>query len=176
MAGTLVDDQALTLLTQFPKLRKLRISNTKITGKGLAHLAGLSNLQWLDLSDNRAVSDDAMAPLGKLTSLNSLNLYRVPITDAGVEQLAGLVNMESLNLDTTGLTDAGLPHLANMNKLTFLHLGVTKVSDAGLKHLESLQSLKDLIVTRTDVTAAGVAKLQQALPETRIQLEYVAGQ
>ena len=36
--------------------------------------------------------------------------------------------------------------------------------------------LADLKVTRTAVTDAGVAKLQQKLPNTKIQLKYVEGQ
>jgi hypothetical protein len=50
------------------------------------------------------------------------------------------------------------------------------VSDAGLVHLEGLVALQDLKVTRTAVTAAGVAALQQKLPGTTIQLEYIPGQ
>jgi len=35
---------------------------------------------------------------------------------------------------------------------------------------------KDLKVTRTAVTAAGVEKLKEKLPDTEIQLQYIAGQ
>ncbi len=163
-------------IRQFPRLKKLRLSGTPITGAGLAHLAELSSLEELDLSECGQLTDDAMVHLGRFVALRDLNLWRVGITDQGVRHLAGLTALERLNLDNTRLTDAGLPFLAPLTRLTFLHLGSTALSDAGLVHLEGLAALQDLKVTRTAVTAAGVAALQQKLPGTTIQLEYIPGQ
>jgi hypothetical protein len=47
------------------------------------------------------------------------------------------------------------------------------VSDAGLVHLEPLTALKELNLTRTSVSEAGAAKLQEKLPQTKIQLKYL---
>jgi hypothetical protein len=66
--------------------------------------------------------------------------------------------------------------LAPLSGLKFLHLGSTLITDAGLVHLEELAGLEDLIVTRTAVTEAGAEALQAKLPNTKIQLQYVAGQ
>ena len=69
----------------------------------------------------------------------------------------------------------GLPALSGLLKLEFLHLGSTSITDEGLVHLAGLKSLKDLKVTRTNVSEAGVTTLQKKLPETKIQLKYIAG-
>ena len=175
MAKTLIGDDALTVLSNFPLLRKLRVSDTQVSSAGLERLATLSALEDLDLSENSLIFDDGLPHLAAMTSLKRLNLWRVAVTDNGIANLAGLQQLEWLNLDNTRLTDAGLPHLAGLHHLTFLHLGSTAITDAGLTNLESLTTLRDLKVTRTAVTAAGVAQLKTQLPETEVQLEYIAG-
>ena len=88
---------------------------------GLAHLANLSKLEDLDLSECSLVTDQGLAHLANKKELKKLSLWRVA-TDAGAAHCR-LKNMEWLNVDNTQLTDAGLPHLAGMTQLAFLHLG-----------------------------------------------------
>ena len=174
LAGTLVGDEDLVQLKHFPGLKKLRISKlSQITGAGLSEVAKLQHLENLDLSEDSSLADDDLAHLEKLTTLTRLNLWRVPLTDAGAKHLAGLTNLQWLNLDNTQLTDAGIDSLQQMQRLTFLHLGSTAVSDAGMPKLAGLKSLEHLEVTRTAVTEKGVAELQKELPKTKIQLKYL---
>ena len=84
--------------------------------------------------------------------------------------------MEWLNLDNTRLSDAGMSFLSDMNQLKFLHLGSTQITDQGLSALQGIKGLEDLKVTRTAVTKDGVDKLNEALPNTKIQLEYIEGE
>jgi len=173
LAQTLVGDEAVQLLPrQFPKLKKLRLARTQVTGGGLAPLSELPQLEDLDLSECSQVFDDGMEAVGALSTLKRLNLWRVQITDAGVQKLTGLTQLEYLNLDNTQLTDASLSALSGMTRLTFLHLGSTAITDAGLVHLEPLAGLKDLVVTRTPVTEDGARALQTKLPQTRIQTQF----
>jgi Leucine-rich repeat (LRR) protein len=176
LANTLVDDEALQVISGFGSLRRLRVSQNQVTSSGLTHLSGMSNLVELDLSENIGIDDDGLAHLANCQQLIKLNLWRVPITDDGVKHLAGLTNLQWLNLDNTHLTDSGLPSLNGMTKLKFLHLGSTMVTNAGLRHLTSLTSLEDLKVTRTGVDQAGAAELKKSLPNTAIQQKYIEGQ
>lgn len=177
LAKTLVDDDAMAIIKdRFPNLKKLRVAQTQISTAGLVHLTELANLEDLDLSENSLLFDDAMEPVGQMTQLQRLNLWRVAITDTGIGQLVGLTKLRWLNLDNTQLSDGGLEYLAAMNELAFLHLGSTAISDAGLTHLERLTQLEDLKVTRTAITEAGAKALQTKLPETEIQLRYIDGQ
>ncbi len=176
LAGTTFDDEAAALLTRFPKLRQLRVSQSQLSDQGLEHLAKLKSLTVLDLSENSQIFDGGLQHLSGMRQLKSLNLWRVNITDLGIEHLAGLTNLESLNLDNTQLSDSGLQHLSRMTKLKFLHLGSTFISDAGLSQLEPLTALDELRVTRTGVSEAGVAALSETLTNTKIKLKYIEGE
>jgi Leucine rich repeat len=119
-------------------------SGTKVTDKGLNDLAGLKNLQRLDLFDTG-------------------------VTDAGLKELAGLKSLRSLGLCHTKVTDAGLGELAGLQNLEYLNLARTAVTDEGLKELAGLNNLQSLLLGETKVTDAGVAELRRALPKCTIQ-------
>lgn len=177
LGKTLVGNEVIPVLENFPKLKSLRLSkNGQLDATGLAQLSAIKNLEELDLSECTAFFDDALESVGKLTKLKKLNLWRAQIGDAGIAALAPLTNLESLNVDNTRLTDESMPTFSGMTKLTFLHLGSTGITDAGLIHLEPLVNMEKLIVTRTEVTKEGVAALSPKLPKAKIQLLYIEGQ
>jgi len=121
----------------------VEIGGTKVTDAGLKHLEGL-------------------------TELESLSISGAKITDAGLEHLKELTSLKGLFIHYTDVTDAGLVHLKGLTKLEYLDLGFTNVTDAGLVHLKGLTGLKELYLNGTKVTDAGVKKLQQALPNCKI--------
>ncbi len=178
IGNTLVNDASLRVIADsFPKLKKLRTAASQVSDEGAKHIARMSNLEELDVSENVSLYDTGLEHLANMKQLKKLNFYRLQITDDGVAHLAGLTNLEWLNLDNIGyLSDEGLVHLKAMQKLAFLHIGSNGITDAGLEHLKPLTSLKDLKVTRTNVTEEGVAELQKSLVNTAIQLKFIEGQ
>jgi hypothetical protein len=84
-------------------------------------------------------------------------------------QLAGVNPLKGLLLDDTKITDDDLLHLEHLTRVQWLSLEGTPITDAGLKHLTSLTRLEWLGLKRTQVTDAGVKKLQQALPNCKIE-------
>jgi len=158
-------------------------------------LAGLDfphRLILVDLSDSSA-SDEDLLWIGKVTSIENLNLNRTKISSEGLRHLTGLSNLQllglaqteiddrgvehlachgklwSLMLDETKVTDDGLVHLERMTDLTeWLGLSKTKVSDVGLVHLRACKSLRHLNLLGTQVTTAGVQDLQRSLPNAEI--------
>ena len=137
-------------------------------------LSTLAILIELDVSECAGVTDDSIALIAGIKNLTKLNLYNTAVGDARWDELSKLPKLTWLNVDKTSVSDASLGGLGKLTSLTFLHLGSTQITDAGLGDLASLVNLKKLIVTRTKVTAAGVESLKYQLPETEIQLEYVA--
>ena len=93
------------------------------------------------------------------------------ITDAGLVHLEELADLRRLTLEDPQITDAGLVHLEGLTNLSVLSLRGTQITDAGLVHVEKLTNLRNLSLGNTQVTDEGVKKLQQALPNCRINLK-----
>jgi uncharacterized protein (TIGR03067 family) len=81
-----------------------------VTDAGLKELAGLKNLQSLNL-DFTPVSDAGLRDLAGLQSLQHLSVMGTKVSDAGLKELAGLKNLQSLNLFFTPVTKTGVQEL-----------------------------------------------------------------
>jgi hypothetical protein len=113
-------------------------------------------------------TDAGLVHLKGLAKLNGLDLSHTPITDTGLVHLKGLTKLNNLYLHLTQITDAGLVHLKGLTKLQSLDFSYTRITDAGLEHLKGLTNLGRLNLRDTQVTAEGVKKLQEALPNCKI--------
>jgi hypothetical protein len=92
LAYTPVDDSALPVLKDLPRLYDLDLRKTNVTDAGLVTLSGLSALRDLDVS---------------LTK----------VTDAGLRHLAESKSLRSVTVRSTGVTDAGIAELSKLNPL-----------------------------------------------------------
>ncbi len=105
--------------------------------------------------------------------MGTLYLTRHPgITDEGVAHLRDLTSLEKLILFDTRLTDAGIDSLLSMKRLRRLDIDGTLVSDAGLVKLRALPRLKDLSIQRSQATLAGADALKKYLPNVKVQFSY----
>jgi Leucine-rich repeat (LRR) protein len=122
-------------------------------------LTALPQLQGLNLCG--PFSDSELAHLKALTRLQSLNLVRTKITDAGPENLKGLAQLQSLSLELeTNVTDAGMMNLEGLCELQRLDLVDTSVTDVGLRNLKGLAHLKTLVLVTTKITHAGKEEIE----------------
>ncbi len=139
----------LQLLSNLTELKALHLSRRNWNGNKevpyfescseIAFIASLPNLEELDLSDNRSLTD--FAPLSGLVQLRSLNLSGCRSV-TNLSGLSGLVQLRSLNLSgcssVTNLSGlSGLVQLRSLN-LSGCH-SVTNLS--GLSGLDRLDSL-----------------------------------
>ncbi len=90
-------------------------------------------------------------------------------TDTQVEHVKLFRKLSILFLDNTQVSDAGLVHLEGLSNLGWLSLKSTQVTDAGLEHLRGLRELQMFILDDTNVTPEGVKRLQEALPNCKIE-------
>ena len=119
------------------------------------------------------VTDASLAHLTGLTALNYLRLRDTQITDAGLAHLAGLPVLATLDLRDTQITDAGVAHLTGLPSLQSLVLYKTEVTAAGLVHFQKMPALRRLELDGPQTesprfTDADIANLREALPNVRI--------
>lgn len=89
--------------------------------------------------------------------------------DAVLVQIKWLDHIENLALDFSNVADTDLENLSGLKQLEWLNLSKTKVTDAGLESLKGLSKLEELHLEGTQVTDRGVERLQQALPNCKIE-------
>jgi Leucine-rich repeat (LRR) protein len=159
---------ALVAVSQASSLTKLNLRGTKVSSSDIAQgLEKLVALKDLEVSET-SLDDAALKTIIELPMLESLNLWRTQVTDAGLKVLENS-KLKKLNLDDLpGVTDAGLESVIKIPQLEWLHLGKTKVTDRGLLTLSQLTNLSELRVNDTAVTEAAVEQLGKALPALKV--------
>jgi Leucine-rich repeat (LRR) protein len=151
----------------FANVVSVSLDDTQVSDAELAHLKGLTGLEWLGLDDTK-IGNPGLEHLKGLTALQGLGLHNTKVGDTGLEHLKGLTGLQVLYLNNTEVSDAGLEHLKGLTALKGLHLNGTYVSDSGLEHVKVLTGLQSLHLDNTGVSDAGCDHLQQALPNCRI--------
>lgn len=140
------------------------------TDEDLAVIDKVTSIQNLNLSDTKITSKGLRHLMG-LTDLKCLFLLNTNVDDEGLGYLKGHQQLQILMLDGTDITDSGLVNLRGMTELDdWLGLGHTQVSDAGLENLTGLPNQRTLhvILRDTNVSRQGVARLRAALPKVDI--------
>ncbi|HEY7426979.1 MAG TPA: leucine-rich repeat domain-containing protein [Gemmataceae bacterium] len=159
--GFNITEKGMRFLAGLTQLQELDLGKGMITSEGLKHLQGLTNLRSLNLSWNNDVTDEGLRYLRRLTNLRRLDLaFCTDITDKGVAHLQGLTNLQQLDLDDTKISDDGLVCLKDLRHLNTLSLHGTRITDKGLTHLEDLTKLQSLDLGWTRITDKGLRHLK----------------
>ena len=174
LVATEVTDDGIKDLRGLSELTTLALNGTRVTGRGLESLRDLQKLRVLEVADINSSEAVVEIAKGAWPELNRLGLPGTILTDSGATGLANLPTLSRLELVLYQASDDQLRRLAPLQKLTILSLvNGSSLSDAGLEHLRPLTNLKILGLRNTQVTSAGVAKLQQALPNCKIEWDGV---
>lgn len=169
LSQTAVRDPEMRLLSGMPDLETVYISESDVTAKGIAHIAGLTKLKDLGLWDTKVESiaslsglvnleklgiypefdtelpDDALASLANFTKLQDLYLSNEAISDATVKRLSNLKDLRKLDITVGNVEDEeSLAALAGLKQLKSLSFHGGKLSDAVLRHLAGLENLETL--------------------------------
>ncbi|HVX13664.1 MAG TPA: leucine-rich repeat domain-containing protein [Pirellulales bacterium] len=121
----------------------------------------------VNLADTR-ITDEGLAQLQELSSLESLYLDNTKVTDAGLVHVRRLASLQELRVGNTEVTDVGVPHLLGLTSLRVLNLDNTQITDAGLARLQGIKSLNYLTLNGTKITPEGAGKFFKALPRCGI--------
>src|SRR5437868_1736904 len=168
-------DLALERLSRHPHVTRLNLGGSKrLTDAGLSHLAGMPQLQELDLSGwHSPITDRGLEVLRSLTELKKFQMcWPQRITDAGAKQLAGLEGLFGLSFfwHVSAMTPDGLKHLAGLPSLGFLGCEGTLCNDAAMAHIAEIPALRMLMAQGTIADDAGFAALSRSQT-----LEYLWG-
>jgi hypothetical protein len=103
----------------------------------VSELQDIEALRFLDLSENRNVTNDGLPRLRGLPQLTGLNLSSCTITDSGLVYLRDLRRLEFLDLSYCNrLTDGALKTLESMRSLVYVSLlGCLGISNGGLARI-----------------------------------------
>lgn len=145
---------------------KVDLNNAKISDADLKLLEKFTELEWLDVRVT-PIGDEGIAHLAGLRKLKFLNVFRTNMSDKGLAGLRGLTELETLLMGGTRVTDEGLKNIERFTKLKKLSVFRTTVSDAGLKSLEKLPALEVLLVGESRVTQDGMNSMRNVLPRIK---------
>ncbi|XP_041103536.1 uncharacterized protein si:ch73-173p19.1 [Polyodon spathula] len=161
-----VTDSGLEFLSQLVLLTELDLTDyTQVTNQGVCHLAGMSRLKKLSLS-NTLVTDEGLVSLQSLQELVELCLDRTTVTSKGVARcVTCLPHLQVLGLASTQVGDnvvrLGLVHCKQLLKI---NLSRTRITDKGLKYLRPMR-LNQVNLDNTGVTLSGIANLISSCPD-----------
>jgi Leucine-rich repeat (LRR) protein len=153
-----VTDVGLANLAGLTELSYLELAGTRTTDAALAHFGGLSELEYLGLAGTQ-ITGAGLVHLQSLPSLRRLRIGGTPLGDADLRTVGRLKGLTELELGLTTITDRGLEHLVELGNLRCLDLTGVKTGDDGLRHLQHLTELRILRPAGTEVTDAGVPHL-----------------
>ena len=142
-------DQLLKQLEKRADVEELSLELTDVSAIGMASIAAIPRLNKLTLYGWRGISDQGLANLRGMATLENLVLKNTRITNDGLKYLQGLPNLRSLSIFCE-------PRLGTLN-------------DAGLIQLRPLKQLEMLSITGGWASPQGVEQLRPFLPKCSIQ-------
>lgn len=112
LEGSRLGNDKVDIISSSTTITRLSMASTGLTGKGLAQIAKMSQLEWLDIWNTKIRADD-LASLIKLQNLNYLSIggycgQRYLDMEKAIPQLLKIPNLTSLWVDNILLTDEQL--------------------------------------------------------------------
>src|SRR4051794_24529329 len=113
----LVSDADVEYFTALPEVEEIDMSMTRVTGRGLRHLAGLKRLHTLHLYKTCVESLDGLAGLSNLKELGvGPDVGAEHLADGGTAALATLTGLERLELPFADIADLTLYRLGGLTR------------------------------------------------------------
>jgi Leucine-rich repeat (LRR) protein len=151
-----ITDSDMPALASLPDLKRLDLSLTRISDRGLRALKTAPAIEDLNLYFAEQVGDEGAAILRNWKRLKRLNLRGAKITDSTLEVLAGIATIEWLDIGWAQVTDTGLDHLSSLANLRSLTMGGNKLTDNALQFLRQMPQIEYLDIGGTQRTDSGL--------------------
>jgi Leucine-rich repeat (LRR) protein len=151
-----VTDSDIPVLARMPDLKRLDLSLTRISDRGLRTLRTAQGIEELNLYFTEQLGDEGAAVLRNWKHLKRLNLRGTKITDSTLEILGSMPAIEWLDIGWAQITDTGLDHLSTLTHLRWLTMGGNKLTDTALQFLRQMPQLEYLDIGGTQRTDSGL--------------------
>ncbi|NOY43279.1 MAG: hypothetical protein GXP26_15780 [Planctomycetes bacterium] len=123
---------------------------------------------------NRKLSftDEEVALLGYLPSLETINFHSVTIGPGGFTAMNRLPKLTDLTISSTNITDGDLEWISRQTQIKRLSIyNCNAIADEGLAHLRALTNLRELkIHSCSGISQEAFSKLIQELPDCQSEL------
>jgi hypothetical protein len=129
----------LAPIAKLPSLKTLRIINqAKLNDEGLAHLAGLRQIESFGYIGT-AMTGEPFKDFRGWANVRSASFRGSRMNDAGLTALCeAMPNLQTLILAHGHFTDAAVARVASLKKLTGLEIGSPQATPQCLKHITAL--------------------------------------
>ncbi|MGD9682743.1 MAG: protein kinase [Candidatus Obscuribacterales bacterium] len=155
-----ITDDGIKIFLRKRAIPQLWLSETRVTGKTVALLAGRDDIVDLDLEAIQELGVDDLKVLETLANLETLNVSSMPVGDQGMKVISRLA-IKRLEADDTNVSDTGIEYLSGM-KLEFLSLhNNPRLTDRSASYLRRISTLKILdLADCTGISPAAIERLK----------------
>ena len=166
LSSTNINDDTLTLVSEFENLETLYLWDTKVSHVGIAHLAKLKKLKLIALDDQHLT----LQMLRTLRKNKHLHLISQATTENQHNRPSSILDVAKLKFWYAPFGDSGLKEFSDFKNVTLIDVGRMKITDAGIEHLAKFKKLKNARLRETSITKEGATKLRKALPKCSVEL------
>jgi Leucine-rich repeat (LRR) protein len=159
---TEITDAGLPYLAGLMDLEELNLRGTRVKGDGLAHLKDLKDLVRLYLPLETVFTGRQLAPIVALPGLEVLS-FKLPGQNGFLQlrALAKATELKGIDFTDVSLTNRHLDYLKNWKRLETIVLSSTeRLSDRALANLKGLEKLKVLKIPAFSGTNFGLEALR----------------
>lgn len=194
LSNSKVTDAGIVHLTALKKLTAIYVSQTAVTGKGLAPLQGkpitrlgvgttgvailedltdaarlFPGVRFLQVPRFASVPAETIPTIARLfPELEKLATPDVKMADASWSGLSAMSKLTVLTLDGSDISDAAVSSLQQMKKLESLDVSNSKLTDAALPQIAKIKGLKYLDTRNTAITEPALAAFRKQRPDVRV--------
>lgn len=145
---------------QTPNLESLMLRHLKLDNEACAAIGRLTSLEYLDLAGCQ-LTLDSVKSLTKLSGLKNLDIHGATVDERFGDVLGALTTLTMLEAYGSTVTSESMKQLLNLSRLQYLDISDTSVDDQFASTLEKLTTLVDLRIERTPLTSRGLHGLDR---------------
>ncbi|MCE5230877.1 M48 family metalloprotease [bacterium] len=180
------NDQTLGHIAKLPALKRLSISGTAITDKGVDSIAGLTSLEHVDLNET-SITDAAITRLSRMPSLREIGFDNANVTNAALDALSRMKSLKTVTMHDTLITSEAVASFRQAHpecavyyqprrkqfsvQIKYLDTHTTDSTEAGRAGVEALINDTNGSVSPRVLTAGELEKLQALSKGGRLRIE-----